>query len=107
MWHVMFIMLFILGLILLLFSVEYEKNMFWNLCAGFMSSIIWLMISLSQLEIEIPYTMYNVSSSSIESGSHVFTSPISPYLVYLFLSMFIVMQIYTWVKVWDYGRSDR
>ena len=98
MWHVMFILLFLLGIILLLFSVELEKHPFWNLAAGFMSSIIWLILSLSQMEIEIPYTMYNASSNAIETGSQVFSSDISPYLVYFFFGLFVVLQVYTWAK---------
>lgn len=82
-------------------SVELEKHPYWNLVAGFMSSVIWLILSLSQMEIEIPYQMFNVTSGNIETGMHTFSSPISPYLVYFFFGVFVVLQIYTWAKVFS------
>jgi len=97
----MFILLFFLGIILLIFSVELESHPFWNLVSGFMSSAVWLILSLSQLQIEIPYQMFNVTSGNIEVGMQTFSSNVSPYLVYFFFGLFVVLQIYTWVKVFD------
>ena len=101
MWYVMFILLFLLGLILMVFSVEYEKHPFWNLVSGFLSSMIWLIISLSQMVIEIPYQMYNVSSGMVETGVHEYTSLVNVYLTYFFFGLFVIMQVYTWVKVFS------
>jgi len=101
MWHIMFILLFFLGIILLVMSVEMEKHPYWNLVSGFMSSITFLILSLSQMEIEIPYQMYNVTSGNIETGMQVFSSQISPYLTYFFFGLFVVLQVYTWAKVFS------
>ena len=101
MWFVMFILLFLLALILLMFSVAYERNPFWNLVGAGISSFIWLILSLSQMQIEIPYTAIT-SSDTIVTGVHTYTDPLSPYLTYFFFGLFAVLQIYIWALVWDY-----
>lgn len=101
MWNVMFVMLFIFAIVMLIFSVVYERNGYWNLLGAFISSITWLVLSLSQMQIEIPYQFYNETTNTTITGSHVFSSPISPYLTYFFFGLFVVTQLYVWAMVWD------
>jgi len=53
------------------------------------------------MEIEIPYQMYNATSGNIESGYHVFTSPISPFITYLLAGFGVIMTIYLVAMVFD------
>ena len=101
MWIIMFIMLFLFAIILMVFTVENENHPFWSLVSGFLASIIFLILSLSQMQIEIPYEMFNVTSGYIETGVHVYTSPISPYLTYFFFGLFVILQVYTWAKAFS------
>jgi len=101
MWHIMFIILLIFAIILMLFSVQSENHPFWNIVAGIISIPLWFILGLTNMEIEIPYQIYNSSSSSIEVGVHNFTSPISPFLTYFFMGIGLVMFIYIIAMVYD------
>ena len=59
-----------------------------------MSILLWFLLAASIQEIEIPYQMYNGTSGNIETGYHVFSSPISPFMVYLFMGFGAIMTIY-------------
>ena len=104
MWDIMFIMLFLFAIILVLFTVANEDHPFWGLVSSFLSSIIFLILSLTQLKIEIPYEIFNATSGYIETGIHFYTSPISPFITYLFFGIFVVLQIYTWATAFSWVR---
>jgi len=90
----LFIMLLVLTIILTLMSIEFDLGIFWNITFITISMILWLLLAASIQEIEIPYQMYNATSGNIETGYHIFSSPISPYLMYLFFMFAAIMLIY-------------
>lgn len=97
----MFIMFFILAIVMLLIAIANEGHDYWNISASFISATLWLILALSQMELEIPWQMMNTSSNAIETGYHTFSSPISPYLVYFFVLMFWICFIYFLAMIWD------
>lgn len=97
----MFIIFFILAVLLMILAIENEDHPYWNIVSSSLSAIFWLILSLSQMEIEIPYQLYNATSGNLETGYHLFTSPMSVYLVYIFIGMFWVMIIYTIVCIFN------
>lgn len=101
MYFIMFFMLFIFALIMLIFSVVYERNPFWNLMGAVLSSFTWLILSLSQMQLEFPYQFYNETANLTVTGSHIYTDPLSPYLTYFFFGLFVITQLYVWAMVWD------
>lgn len=82
------IILIILVLIAIIFMIIafYERDPVFAL----VSSVVWFICSLGSLEIEIPWEMYNVSSSRIETGLHTI-NPTGE--AYLFLLLGVVMFI--------------
>ena len=97
----MFILFFFLALIMILLSISLEnKNSFWNIVGAIVSSVLWLILSLTQMEIEIPYTAIR-SNDTIVTGVHTYTSPISPYLTYFFVLLFWLCFIYLIAMVYD------
>ena len=77
------VMLVVIGLLLLVFAYEWRTPEISLLCG-----IVWLIAALATLEIEIPYQMYNVSASEIQTGVHTF----SEYgITLLFVGISIVM----------------
>jgi len=101
MWHIMFIMLLLFAILLMIFSIQLENHPFWNVIMAITSVPLWFILGLANMEIEIPYEIYNASSSQIETGSHVFTSPISPFLTYFFVGIGLIMMIYLIAMVFD------
>lgn len=106
MWYVTYLIFIGLAVLFLLISLWKENNLFWNVTGSFISSIFWLIISLGQLEIEFPYTKLN-SADTIISGSWVFTDSLSPYFTYLFFGIFVVLQVYVWVMVFDFWYTSQ
>ena len=101
MWAVMFVILFVFAVVMLLFGVIYEsRNDYWNLIGVAISSFTFLILSLSQLEIQFPYTAIQTNNTII-SGVTTYTDPISPYLVYYFFGLFVLTQLYIWSSIWD------
>lgn len=101
MWYANYIIFISLGVTFLLIALWKEKNDFWNILSGFISSILFLIVSIAQLEIDFPYTAL-LSNDTIITGTHTYTSPISPYLVFLFFGIFVILQIYSWVMIFGY-----
>lgn len=101
MWYINYLVFLGLAVLFLLISLWKENNDFWNILSGFVSSILFLIISVAQLEIEIPYTAIQTNNTII-TGTHTYTSSISVYLIYIFLGLFILLQIYSWVMVFSY-----
>lgn len=101
MLETIFILLLIFAILLIIFSIEYEGNAYWNLVSLVLATPLWFILGLSNMEIERPYEIYNISSSSIETGVHTVTSPISPYLTYFFAGVGVILMIYLIVMIWD------
>jgi len=97
----MFVILFVFGILLILISIGNDDNPFWNLTPLVMAIPLFFILGLSNMEIEIPYQMFNSSSGMIETGIDVATSKISPWLSYLFMGIGIVLMIYLIAMVFD------
>ena len=102
MWNIMFIILFIFAVVMLIFSVVYEKNYYWNLVGAALSSFTFLILALSQMELQFPYQFIVSNNTTVVTGVHTYTDPISPYLTYYFFGLFAITQIYLWSIVWDW-----
>jgi len=99
---IMWILLFILAILLMILSVAWERNPFWNLICIILDIPIWFILALSQMQLEIPYTFY--TGTTVTTGAHTYTSSISPYLTYLFGLFGLIMIFYLIAMVWDkYG----
>ena len=90
----LFIMLLVISVLFVLLTVEFDFGIYWNTVFVMISIIIFFVLSASIMQIEIPHQMYNATSGNIETGYHTFTSPVSPYLSYLFQFLAIVMMVY-------------
>jgi len=101
MMEAMFFVLLILAVLFIIFAIEYEGNAFWNLISIVLSTVLWFILALGVIQLERPYTMYNASSGMIESGYSVYTSPISPFLSYVFMGMAVIMMIYLFAMTYD------
>lgn len=101
MWHIMFIMLLIFAILLMICSIQLENHAFWNIIMIVVSVPLWFILGLAQMEIEIPYQIFNNSSGNIETSYQVFTSPISPFLTYFFMGIGLIMMIYLIAMVYD------
>ena len=99
---IMWILLFILTILLMILSVAWERNPFWNLICAALDIPLWLILGISQMQLELPYTFY--TGTTVATGVHTYTSPISPYLTYLFIGLGMIMLFYLIAMVWDkYG----
>ena len=96
----MFILFFVLAVLMLFVAIYLEDSPFWNIIGTLVSAVLWLILSLSQMQLEIPYTAV-LSDDTIVTGYHNFSSPISPFLTYFFLLMFWICFIYLLAMVWD------
>jgi len=90
----LFIILFMLALLLIFLCVFEDFGIFWNSIFILVDIILWFLLAASIMEIERPYEMYNATSGFIETGYHTFSSPISPYMTYLFSLFGIIMMVY-------------
>jgi len=100
MWYVQYLIFIGLGVFFLVLSLWKENNPFWNLACSFISSMIWLIISLAQMQIEFPYS-FDIGQGEIICGSCTYTDPLSPYFTYFFFGLFVILQIYVWMMVLD------
>jgi len=96
----MFILFFILAGGMLLLAIYLEDSPFWNIVGTLISAVLWLILGLSQMQLEIPYTTV-LSNDTILEGTHIYSSPISPFLTYFFVLMFWICVIYLIAMVWD------
>jgi len=94
MLETIWILLFIFAILLLIMAIEYRNNRYLELVFLSIDIILWFILALSNMKIERPWEMYNVSSNQIETGTHVVTSSVSPYLTYIFSGIAIVVLIY-------------
>ena len=108
MLEVMFYLLLVIAVILLLFIIEYYNvNDYWHLVFVVLGIILWFILSLSVMKLERPWTMYNSSSGAVETGIYDITSPVSPYISYLFTGVAIILVIYFVVILFDMFKTKR
>lgn len=99
MLEIIFILLLVFAILLIIFSLEYEGNPFWNLVSIAFSAMLWFVLALSNMEIERPYVLYNASAGVIQEGIHTVSSPVSPFIVYIFAGMGVIMTLYLIARV--------
>ena len=85
--------------ILLLYGDEIQIQ--WVLGLIIFDIALWWALASGNLEIEIPYEIYNGTSGNIETHYHIFSSKTSPALVYIFSAPAIFMFIYMNYRVFD------
>ena len=90
----LFMFFFVIAILLFFICITQDLGVYWNTILVLLNIIIWYILSASVMTIEIPYEIYNASSSQIETGYHNFTSPVSFYLVYFFMLMAVIMIFY-------------
>ena len=100
MLDITFILIFILAIIFLLVGIELEgtHDYWFPICIGF-SAVCWFSLAFGVMDIEIPYQMYNVSSSQIETGYQVHGTDYS--LSYFFMGMGVLSVVYFFVHLFD------
>lgn len=77
------IILIAIAVVLLIMAYEWK-----DIIISLIDAVIWFILALWTLDIEIPYQMYNSSSSAIETG---FQNVSIPPLTYLFLMLGVIM----------------
>jgi len=92
----LFIIFMVLAIMLMLIAIMMDFGHFWDTVIIMVDITLWFMLAVSVMEIEIPYQMFNSTSGQIESGYHIFSGKVSPYMTYFFLMMGSIMIIY-WV----------
>ena len=97
MWYMNYLIFIGLAVLFLLIALWKEDNPFWNLVPTFISSVLWLIIGIGQMEIQYPYQLYG--SQDVICGICEYTDPLSPYFVYIFFGLFVILQVYVWAMV--------
>ena len=82
--EIMIVILIVLALILMILTYT-EKDPLFALC----SAITWLIASLGSLSWERPYEIFNATSGSIETGTHIFENLYG--ISYWFMAFAIIM----------------
>lgn len=101
MWWVIYIVLIALGFFFIILAIRKEDNPFWNMIGALISCVIWMILMFSGMQLEFPYQFYNYTTEAVELGYNIYSSPISPYLTYVFMLFFIITFIYFLAMVWD------
>ena len=103
MLDIIFIILVLLAIIMMLYSII-DKNITFTI----IDATLWFILALFMLQgIEIPYEIYNASSTAITTGVHTIQTNLTP-LSYLFMGfgtiMFILMVTFSLETLSDYRK---
>jgi len=90
----MFAFLMFLAILFIILSIEYDFGIYWNVIFILTSAMLFYLLAASIMQIEIPWQIFNATSGNVETSYHTFSSPISPYLSYLFMLFGSVIMIY-------------
>lgn len=92
----MFIVILALALLLFFVIMFFEKDIQtqWLIGLIIFDIALWWALASAQLEIEVPYEIYNASSDKIETGVHYVRSKTAPALTYVFSAPAVIMFIY-------------
>ena len=103
----LFIMFLVIAFLLTLLVLILDLEFFWKTTFVMIAIVLWFLLAASIMEIEIPYTAFNSTSGQIETGSHIFSSKISPYIVYFFQMIAIILMIYFVAYIFGPELMDR
>ena len=104
-WY--FIIMLILAFFFLVLSIEYEENKkkgktgnpFWCFMFLILSTSMWFILALLNLNIETPVSGFNVTSGNMEIHYELYTNAPTIYLSYLFMGIGIMCIIYMIVLI--------
>jgi len=101
----MFLVFIIIAIFFMILAIEFyrEENDLWCFIITIVDSTIWYLLAASVLEIERPYEIYNVSSSAVETGTHIVTSKVAPEMVLFFMLMGTIMMIFWMAQIFIYA----
>jgi len=91
-----FAILLIAAIILLIIASQADSELWADMFLT-IDVFFWYFLAASGFEIEVPYSLYNSSSSTIESGLNIVSSKISPEMMYFCMgigSICLVVSIY-------------
>ena len=94
----LWIVLFIIAVLLILITAEFETNDYpahWCIIISLFTTILWFFLAANSLESEEIYTVYNASSGIVESGINIVSSKVSPELMLLCGGIGSAMMLYT------------
>ena len=103
-------MLFILIAVIFIFLsiITREEESYWKILFITLSTVIWFILALTNLNIETPYTFYNSTSGNTEMSYSSYVTEESIYLSYLFGLFAVLCMIYLIVLIFGmyYQRMD-
>ena len=96
---VLFVILFILGIIMLVLSKESEdeEEPYWGIGLALIATIIFFSLSFGVMNINQPYEIYNATSGNIETGFHIYTG--DWHFIWLFLGLGMFSFIIMWLQL--------
>jgi uncharacterized membrane protein len=94
MLEAIFYVLLIFAVLLILFTVQYEKHIIWSIIGSALACFIWAVLAISIYELERPYEMFNVTSGNIETGIHEITMVGAGGISWLFAGIALLMGLY-------------
>jgi len=97
----LFIMLLVIAVLLIIMSIEYEGNPFWNLITCILSTVLWFILALGVLRLDTPYQIFNSTSGNLETGMHSYTVPGDIYIAYIFIALGVLTMIYFIAMAFD------
>ena len=92
----MFICILMLAIIIffMIILLDDEIPLVWIFGLMIFDIAIWYLLASGNLEIEIPYQIYNATTGNIETSYQIFSSKTSPALTYVFSAPAVLMIIY-------------
>lgn len=92
-------MLFLFAIGLVVLSIKYENNPFWNIVPLMISITLFFVLSISIYELTIPYQLYN--GTGIETGLHEIHLVENIFIGYLLSGMAVLLMIYFIAMIYD------
>jgi len=105
----MFMLFVVIAVIFIFLSITLSENEpFWKILFITLSSVMWFILALSNLNIETPYTLYNSTTGITEMEYSPYIDEGSLYLTYFFGLMAVLCMIYLIVLIFGvyYQRLD-
>ena len=105
----MFMLFIIIAVLFIILSIKTSENEpYWKILFITLSTVIWFILALSNLNIQTPYTFYNSTSGNTEMLYSQYIDEGSIYLSYLFVLFAILSMIYIIVLMFGmyYQRLD-
>jgi hypothetical protein len=105
----MFLILLIIAFLMIIFCLKTdEEEPYWKILFIVISTVIWFILALSNLNIVTPYSIYNATTGNTTMGYSPYVDEGSTYMTYFFGLMGVLCMIYVIVILFDiyYWRLD-